>query len=58
MLADLIFDWISNILGWIEPTQSNIQAFSLGSQTTSTIYSGLQQPSSLTLDAHNGSVDV
>jgi hypothetical protein len=58
MHADLIFDWISNLLGWIEPTQSNIQAFSLSSQTTSTIYSGLKQPVSLTFDAHNGSVEL
>jgi hypothetical protein len=58
MHTDLIFDWISNLLGWIEPTKSNIQTFSLSSQRTSTIYSGLKQPVSLTLDAHNGSVEI
>ncbi|XP_056009049.1 low-density lipoprotein receptor-related protein 4-like isoform X1 [Ostrea edulis] len=51
---DLIFDWISNLLGWIEPHQSSIRTFSLNSRTISTIYSGLQRPVSLTLDAHNG----
>ncbi|XP_056013215.1 low-density lipoprotein receptor-related protein 2-like [Ostrea edulis] len=49
----LIFDWIANLLGWIEPTQSNIRAFSITSGKMSTIYSGLQEPSSLTVDAHN-----
>ncbi|XP_061184431.1 low-density lipoprotein receptor-related protein 6-like [Saccostrea echinata] len=52
--TDLIFDWIANLLAWIEPTQSTIRAFSINSGTTSVIYSGLQQPTSLTVDAHNG----
>ncbi|XP_062567174.1 low-density lipoprotein receptor-related protein 6-like [Saccostrea cucullata] len=51
---DLIFDWIANLLAWIEPTQSRIRAFSINSGTTSVIYTGLQQPSSLSVDAHNG----
>ncbi|XP_056012123.1 low-density lipoprotein receptor-related protein 4-like [Ostrea edulis] len=49
----LVFDWIANLLGWIEPTQSSIRAFSINSGTMSTIYSGLQEPSSLTVDPHN-----
>ncbi|XP_056013210.1 low-density lipoprotein receptor-related protein 4-like [Ostrea edulis] len=49
----LVFDWIANLLGWIEPLQSNIRAFSVNSGTISTIYSGLQEPTSLTVDAHN-----
>ncbi|XP_062570264.1 prolow-density lipoprotein receptor-related protein 1-like [Saccostrea cucullata] len=52
--TDLIFDWIANLLAWIEPAQSAIRAFSITSGTTTLIYSGLQQPSSLTVDAHNG----
>ncbi|XP_061184434.1 low-density lipoprotein receptor-related protein 4-like [Saccostrea echinata] len=51
---DLIFDWNANLLGWIDLSQSNIQVFSLNSWTISTIYSELEQPVSLTVDAHNG----
>ncbi|XP_061184437.1 low-density lipoprotein receptor-related protein 4-like [Saccostrea echinata] len=51
---DLVFDWIANLLGWIDTSQSNIQAFTINSGTISTIYSGLEQPVSLTVDAHNG----
>ncbi|XP_061183615.1 low-density lipoprotein receptor-related protein 2-like [Saccostrea echinata] len=52
--TDLNFDWIANLLEWIEPAQSTIRAFSINSGTTSVIYSGLQQPTSLTVDSHNG----
>ncbi|XP_061184436.1 low-density lipoprotein receptor-related protein 4-like [Saccostrea echinata] len=51
---DLVFDWIGNLLRWIDLSQSNIQVFTINSGTISTIYSGLEQPVSLTVDAHNG----
>ncbi|XP_061184426.1 low-density lipoprotein receptor-related protein 2-like [Saccostrea echinata] len=53
-LSYLNFDWITNLLGWIEPTSSSIKAFSVNSGTTSTIYIGLEQPTSLTVNSHNG----
>lgn len=52
--TDLIFDWIANLLGWIEPRQSSIRSFSVNSQTTDTIYSNLQNPEYLTIDPNNG----
>ncbi|XP_062587957.1 prolow-density lipoprotein receptor-related protein 1-like [Saccostrea cucullata] len=52
--TDLIFDWNANLLGWVDFSQSTIQVFSLYSRTISTIYSGLEQPVSLTVDANNG----
>uniref|UniRef100_A0A8W8MRC5 EGF-like domain-containing protein n=1 Tax=Magallana gigas TaxID=29159 RepID=A0A8W8MRC5_MAGGI len=53
---DLIFDWIANLLGWIEPTLSSIRTFSVNSQSNVLIYSSLQQPMSLTVDPHNGTL--
>lgn len=52
--TDLIFDWIAELLGWIEPRQSSIQSFSVNSQITVTIYSNLQNPAFLTVDPHYG----
>lgn len=52
--TDLIFDWIANLLGWIEPRLSSIQSFSVNSQITDTIYSSLQNPESLTVDPYTG----
>lgn len=52
-VTDLSFDWISNLLGWIEPTLSSIRSFSINAQTSATIYINLQEPSSLTVDPHN-----
>lgn len=49
--ADLTFDWIANQLGWIE--ESGIRYFAVGSQTTDSLYSHLQQPSSLTVNPYN-----
>ncbi|XP_061191590.1 low-density lipoprotein receptor-related protein 2-like [Saccostrea echinata] len=37
-----------------QPTSSSIKAFSVNSGTTSTIYIGLEQPTSLTVNSHNG----
>lgn len=51
---DLNFDWIANLLGWIESKQSSIRSFSVNSQITDTIYANLQNPASLTIDPHNG----
>lgn len=61
--TDLIFDWIAELLGWIEPRQSlgwietkksSIRSFSVNSQITVTIYSNLQNPAFLTVDPHYG----
>ncbi|XP_062567175.1 low-density lipoprotein receptor-related protein 2-like [Saccostrea cucullata] len=54
LASDLNFDWITNLLGWIEPASSSIKAFSINSGTTSIIYVRLEQPTSLTVDPHNG----
>ncbi|XP_078326898.1 low-density lipoprotein receptor-related protein 6-like isoform X2 [Crassostrea virginica] len=48
----LIFDWISNLLGWIE-AQSNINSYSINSGSIDSIYTNLQQVDSLTIDSHN-----
>lgn len=53
-MTDLTFDWIANLLGWIEPKQSTIQSFSVNSRKTVAIYSNLHNPSSLTVDPYNG----
>lgn len=49
-----MFDWIANLLGWIEPMLGNIISFSINSKATVTIYSDLQKPASLTVDHHKG----
>nr|XP_022326442.1 low-density lipoprotein receptor-related protein 4-like [Crassostrea virginica] len=51
--ADLILDWMSSLLGWIE-AQTNIMTFSVNSDTTNTIYTNLQHVNLLTIDSHNG----
>lgn len=51
---DLNFDWIANLLGWIESMHSSICSFSVNSQITDTIYANLQNPASLTFDPRNG----
>ena len=53
--SGLIFDWIANLLGWIQ-AQSNIISYSINSGTTETIYSNLHKLTSLTVDAQNGLV--
>lgn len=55
-VEDLRYDWMANSLVWIEPDHSSIRTFSLVSGQTSTIYSNLQQPTALTVDAQNGFV--
>ncbi|XP_061191591.1 low-density lipoprotein receptor-related protein 6-like [Saccostrea echinata] len=52
--TDMNFDWVANLLIWIDPTGSSIQTYSINSGSTTVIYSGLQQPASLTVDAYNG----
>lgn len=52
--TDLIFDWIAELLGWIEPRQSSIRSFSVNAQISDTIYTNLQNPESLTVDPYNG----
>lgn len=51
---DLNFDWIANIIGWIESNESSIRSFSVNSQITDTIYGNLQNPAFLTIDPHFG----
>lgn len=51
---DLNFDWIANLLGWIESRQSSVCSYSVNSQITDTIYANRQNPASLTIDPHNG----
>lgn len=51
---DLNFDWIANIIGWIESKESSIRSFSVNSQITDTIYANLQNPAFLTIDPHFG----
>nr|XP_022326450.1 low-density lipoprotein receptor-related protein 4-like [Crassostrea virginica] len=51
--SDLIFDWMSTLLGWIE-RQTNIMSFSLNSGITDTIYRNLQHANLMTIDSHNG----
>lgn len=51
---DLNFDWIANLLGWIESRQSSVCSYSVNSQIRDTIYADLQNPASLTIDPHNG----
>nr|XP_022305771.1 low-density lipoprotein receptor-related protein 1B-like [Crassostrea virginica] len=51
--SDLIFDWISTFLGWIEG-QTNIMSFSIHSGTTDTIYTNLKHVNLLTIDSRNG----
>nr|XP_034309187.1 low-density lipoprotein receptor-related protein 5-like isoform X3 [Crassostrea gigas] len=53
---DLNFDWIANLLGWIEEKGFSIMCFSVNSQTTNTIYSNLDNPSSLTVESHTGTI--
>lgn len=53
-MTDLTFDWIANLLGWIELKQSTLQSFSVNSQITVAIYTNLQNPSYLTVDPYNG----
>ncbi|XP_065930463.1 low-density lipoprotein receptor-related protein 4 isoform X3 [Magallana gigas] len=53
-VTDLSFDWISKRLGWIEPTLSSIRSFSINAQASATVYTNLQEPTSLTIDPHNG----
>ena len=53
LIADLILDWMSSLLGWIE-AQTRIVSFSVNSDTTDTIYTNLQHVNSLTIDSHNG----
>ena len=53
LIADLIFDWMSSLLGWIE-AQTKIMSFSVNSDTTDTIYTNLQHVNLLTIDSHNG----
>lgn len=52
--TDLNFDWIANLLGWIEEKGFSIMCFSVNSQTTNTIYSNLDNPSSITVESHTG----
>lgn len=54
--TDLTFDWIANLLGWIEPIYSSIRCFSLYSQSTAAIYSSLENPAYLTVDPHHGTL--
>ena len=56
-MTDLIFDGISTLLGWIEG-QTNIMSFSVISDTTDTIYTNLQNVNLLTIDSHNGYVNL
>ncbi|XP_078326559.1 low-density lipoprotein receptor-related protein 2-like isoform X3 [Crassostrea virginica] len=51
--ADLILDWMSSLLGWIE-AKTRIMSFSVNSDTTDIIYTDLQHVNSLTIDSHNG----
>lgn len=51
---DLNFDWIANLLVWIEPERSSLQSFSVNSQITNTLYANLHNPASLTVDPYNG----
>ena len=53
LIADLILDWMSSLLGWIE-AQTRIMSFSVNSDTTDTIYTNLQHVKLLTIDSHNG----
>ena len=53
LIADLILDWMSSILGWIE-AQTRIMSFSVNSETTDTIYTNLQHVNLLTINSHNG----
>lgn len=50
----MMFDWIANLLGWIETSTSSIRSFSVDSQTNVAIYSSLQQPTSLTVNSYSG----
>ena len=56
-MTDLIFDEISTLLGWIEG-QTNIMSFSVNSDTTDTIYTNLQNVNLLTIDPHDGYVNL
>ena len=56
-MTDLIFDGISTLLGWIEG-QTNIMSFSVNSDTTDTIYTNLQNVNLLTIDPHDGYVNL
>nr|XP_022325441.1 low-density lipoprotein receptor-related protein 6-like isoform X3 [Crassostrea virginica] len=49
----LIFDWIANLLGWIQ-AQSTVISYSINSGTTEIIYSNLHKLTSLTVDSQNG----
>ncbi|XP_078326557.1 low-density lipoprotein receptor-related protein 2-like isoform X2 [Crassostrea virginica] len=51
--SDLILDWMSSLLGWIE-AQTRIMSFSVNSATTDTIYTNLQHVNLLRIDSHNG----
>ena len=51
-ISGLVFDWISNLLGWIE-AQSNIISYSVNSGSIDSIYTNLQPVDSLTIDSHN-----
>lgn len=53
-IFNLNFDWIANLLGWIESMQSSVCSYSVNSQITDTIYANRQNPASLTIDPHNG----
>lgn len=53
-ITDMMFDWIANLLGWIETSTSSIRSFSVDSQTNVAIYSSLQQPTSLTVNPYSG----
>ena len=53
LIADLIFDWTSSLLGWIE-AQIKIISFSVNSDITNTIYTNLQRVDLLTIDSQNG----
>ena len=52
-MTDLIFDWMSTLLGWIE-RQTNIMSFSINSGIIDTIYTNLKHVNCLTIDSHNG----
>ena len=53
LIADLIFDWMSSLLGWIE-AQTRIMSFSVNSETTDTIYTNLQHVNLIKINTHNG----
>lgn len=53
----MMFDWIANLLGWIETSTSSVRSFSVGSQINVAIYSSLQQPTSLTVNPYSGYAD-